>query len=642
MSLLFGPHTKLDKYEEEIVKILLEYNKSIYPVIDSGKTFLFEEDKIKLRDSRHYSIEDSDIGILQEGTLIPVDFLNIKTQEFYTKKVLEEYKNRFVYPPDFIFVNKDNEYIDLIPLDIKNGGTPFVDKNKTTNQISAYNLANILNLSPYLQDTVEYLLNKHKNSQIVIHNGFFLTVKKKSRSQTSKQLKLEEEIEKSLKKRNVKTPINIKQINKTKKKYKKFSGNKLFDTKQEYFINKISYEDFKNEINFIKNRIEEKGYFGSEVIAIGALKTGKKIMQFEYHPESFVKTYSPRKVKLNRRQEAFIEKEEKINYQIKLLDQKIEFIKASKPEYVYQKIFQKKEENIIEKLYNEGIGHLNERIFRIEQEENTLTKKINKLSKLRKTSSKNEKQILGKEMRQLEEKLNNSRKNYTDTKLEIEKEKEKIKMYYNSATNHKSESLEILEDVTKRYEKLMDRLEHHRPAEEKYVNHLLFEFTKLDNKIHRLENIVETYKEKICSYRKKIYEELKNTPWFSKKGLEVIENYKNEQIKEIMKEKKKLLIAKDNLLNILKHNNENEIIYVNQKHEERLQKDKHNTKKIKEFNKNTKYNISKNSIVESPLTLYINLDNKTVYKVNFYNTLDGNLSKLTTIEETHDKRQGLL
>lgn len=642
MSLLFGPHTRLDNYEEEITKILLERNKSLSPVLLDKDFYISEQEKISLDDSIKYSTEDSELSILENGTIIPVDFMSLKTQEFYTKELLQELKNKFVSLPDFIFATQNTNSLDLIPVDIKNGSTPFVQRNNKINQISAYNLANLITLSPYLQKAIAKLSLENEIDDIKINNGFFILGKENTKKQKQNITNLEQEIRRTLRETKIYQTIMLKEEKNKLLKPKLIQGTSLFEATQEYTIEKINYTSFQNELGFIKNRITEKGYYGSKILAIGATKKGRITLQFEYHPEKLVKTHSPRTEKLSKRQKDFIKKEEMINSQIQTLNEKIERIRDSNPEQVHMEIYSQKEENIIEELYDEGISHLNERISRIEQEEKEITEKIKSFSGVRKNITDNEKELLDKEMRDLEERLNDSKKNYTKTKQEIEKEKEKIKVFYESVTNHKKYSPEFLKDVTKRYENLMDALEHHRPADEKDLNHLLLTFINLDNKIHRLKNVFKEYKDKISEYREKIYLDLKSNPWFSKKGLEIIENYKAQQIKEILKEKKDLIIAKDNILGILKADNENEMHYVDKKHELRLLRDIKNTKKIKEFHKTIKYDISNNSIAESPLTVYLNLNNNIVYKVQFYNSLNGKLANLPIIEETYDKKQSVL
>ncbi|MCF7871916.1 hypothetical protein K9L97_02675 [Candidatus Woesearchaeota archaeon] len=691
--MLLGPHTKLDTYEETIIEILLKQNKELYfPVFDTKLLGTFNR-KLK-ENSPDYS---SEIFFLSGGIIIPLDLLDLKKHKTFTKKGFVEKNNKFISTFDVLFLYEQENAIIAHPLDFKSGGAPDIDSkndkhSSVLNQISSYNAAYLISQTPFLREIMKKI-EEETNKKIIIDSGYFILGKNKSNNYKSEQNKIEEELKKSLKLKNIYGALNIT-INPNNKKALDISIKKNEDepikASNEYHLSKTTYDDMKNELRFLKNRIKYRGFYGNTTIAVGANRKGELVKQLEYFPATSIKTYTPRTEKLEyylgeleRNEDEFTKKQESI-------DQKIRELETQTPNELKYELFNKEYNAIYEKLYRQGEAQINERKKRIEEstkrkileidkkveiilkqkeltqqkiEETTQQIKnsksnyenaINELKYLNENKpnrfKKKKRRISSRitkteEEIQKKEKERNDLKNYKNTSirdckkeaenktktenntrkliLHLEQEKLELKNFYKKIQRDLEENKQREIDIElETLQKVQEVMINKKPKNEKKrlekTNYLI----KLTKMVTNKTTKYNTLKSEIFEAREKLYNELQKLNWFTEEGFNILQNYRTQKIenyknqKEEWKQTYKLMKRKIQN-NIYK---EQEIV-KKQKLDDKLEDEKL-TKEIKKFHRNIPYKTSKNSnIKDNPLILYINLNNTTVYKAQFYNKI---------------------
>ncbi|MCF8013133.1 hypothetical protein K9K83_02035, partial [Candidatus Woesearchaeota archaeon] len=389
-ELLFGQFANMNSFELEVAQ-KLAIDANIYqPVFgDNGVINIFMRETEKKEESKKI--------------ILPLDILKIKSEQLFSKEAIEELKNKFISTPDYILLEKENEKIKLIPIDAKGGKIPFIPKKtpknlkkqltlepKHNNQISAYNLAYLIQQSTYLQVAIERAKQDLKSEDVEIHNGYYYMKKENTEKQTKEKLniqeleiqngiykikkdsqqKLEEKIKEELKQKNITGSLDLTSNNQTLKLMNpKISEKKntLFITNKEYLITELNWPTFLEELGFIKNKIKYRGFYGTPVVAIGANSQGEIIKQLEYNPNTRIKTYSPRQKKLN---EILKEIDEQVKDQTEILkkipSQIEEIIHTTTPELA-QEIYEAALNKVSDNLYKLEIEQLNERKERIIQ-----------------------------------------------------------------------------------------------------------------------------------------------------------------------------------------------------------------------------------------------------------------------------------
>ncbi|MFW6311778.1 MAG: hypothetical protein ACOC1K_06035 [Nanoarchaeota archaeon] len=325
---IFGPFTRGSRYEREVCKAFaLNVDSVLYPIIE-GDYIQIMEQKFDSYDTIDSKFKDSlELTLFEEGILIAFDLLHLRLEQRF--EVEESGYDKFISQPDLIYATLKNEHIELYPIDIKDRFD--TDKNSIS-QISPYNLMHLINNSPYLKECVEYLRKKFQKP-VKAANGFFISYKKESKRKSVSGIESEKrnekrigiESEKRKQERNekgyqegskkedvlddyIKRYLDIyieEQSLKDKNIMLDLDGDipsivhceqkdTNYKISSDFEIDIITEKEYKDDIRFAKNRIEEHGFYPNSFIGLkGFNGQFKPKVIVKYYPDVGIETSNP-------------------------------------------------------------------------------------------------------------------------------------------------------------------------------------------------------------------------------------------------------------------------------------------------------------------------------------------------------------
>ncbi|MFT4304888.1 MAG: hypothetical protein ACMXX8_02245, partial [Candidatus Woesearchaeota archaeon] len=553
-----------------------------------------------------------------------------------SETIFNQYENqllpKWVKRPDLIKATKKNDSIYLSGEDIKTS----INHCNSVEQISQFNLFDLINNSKYIQSSVEELKRIFKTDKIVLEQGSFIL---KNDKQKNKQ-KLEHLIEK-YNKTNYPGTLILTDF----EPYKTINETGLFHNENSYFVEMISVEQLHREIGFIKNRIKENGFYAAAIIAVSGFDNfGNGIKRFEYN-HHFVNTYSPEleeimskideintwtikevieddKNKRNSYLKTLKATKNSINSSIQKLEERIDFLLHKYPEAINRinEIEQSLEEN--EKRYEYLMNKYEniEKLFLKGKENNP---DLNEWINVIKTLSEDfeyDKKSYQENLERLNKYKDQSSEERKKAKIDLIFDLSKIFPIFKSTKKEdlcNSKAYSILFKISKLY-----LMENEKLSYEKVRNHELFyEETKVSG---TLEQEIEKNQKKILNYEKELnyidkligeQEEEYNKvmqDFHSKNGYQKSEQYKQQLIKNhenMIKKIKGVVMSREKRLR--------------EKYEERKEFDESLNRKIQyyhnEINIETDITIEKNKFM--PRILYLDIDplRKQVAKIYMFN-----------------------
>ena len=243
---VFGPHTKMDDVEREVVHALASENRRMWPVFDGYDCMVAIEEPVSLP-SRHRDSEVLDL--FRDGVILPFDLTSSESRAYLCD-------GQNVARPDLIWLDTGGRHIDVVPFDVKSRHV------SSFAQTSAHNLADLVRKSRYLQQAFA-LAEREYGKPILLHSGYFLTTQQTQTSSID-QFVPEDELP-------------------------------LGPWDEEHFARPLTHLTLMEQIRQVKNAVLRQGHFPFTISAVsGSYGDGTPKEFFAYEHEQGIETMHPR------------------------------------------------------------------------------------------------------------------------------------------------------------------------------------------------------------------------------------------------------------------------------------------------------------------------------------------------------------